>query len=100
MMIDRRTFIQSAVLVAAAPTLEALLLFSSTVQSHASLLPCALPPPDGGAKDLNPIVFRIYGWDRCDDFDMDRLTANPITNASSANQVLIRINQTWRTAWR
>lgn len=97
MMIDRRTFIQSAALVAMAPVLEALLSFSSTVQSHASLLPCTLPPQRAGeGTDKNFIVLKIDGWDRCD----NGLTANPVTKVSTANEVLIRINQSWRTAWR
>lgn len=101
MMIDRRTFIQGAALVATAPTLETLLSFSSTVQSHVSPLPCA--PPTQMAEDgtaMTFIVFKIDGWDRCNELAMDRLSGNPVTKSSSPNQMLIRINQSWRTAWR
>jgi hypothetical protein len=101
MMIDRRTFIQSAAILATAPALEAFLSFSSTVKSHASLPPCTLPPQTAGdGTDMNPIVFKIDGWDRYDDHEMNRATKNPLTKISTANQVLIRINQSWRTAWR
>jgi len=101
MMIDRRTFIQGAALVATTPALEALLSFSSTVQSHVSLLPCTPPPQMAGdGTAMSFIVFKIDGWDRCDELAMDRLSANPVTKFSTANQVLIRINQSWRTAWR
>jgi len=101
MMINRRTFIQGAALVATTPALEALLSFSSTVQSHVSRLPCTPPPKmvaDG--KAMSFIVFKIDGWDRCDELVMDRLSANPVSKFSNANQVLIRINQSWQTAWR
>jgi hypothetical protein len=101
MMVDRRTFIQGAALVATTPVLEALLSFSSTVQSHVSLLACTPPPQMAGDETaMSSIVFKIDGWDRCDELAMDRLSANTVTRFSDANQVLIRINQSWRTAWR
>jgi hypothetical protein len=81
MMIDRRSFIQGALGVASAvPAL------SSTKPA----LRCDYSGPqhqtDSQAMDLNSILFKIDGWDRCD-------TATEI-------QLWIRINQSWRTAWR
>ena len=101
MMIDRRAFLQGAALVVTPPALAALFSFSSAARSRASRLPCALPPPMAGAgTDVNAIVFKIDGWDRRDDLAMDRSSANPVTEGSTANEVWIRINQSWRTAWR
>jgi len=101
MMIDRRTFLQGAALVVTPPALAALFSFSSTVQSRASRLPCALPPPTAGSGTaVNAIVFKIGGWDRCGDFARDRSSADPVTKDSTANEVWIRINQSWRSAWR
>lgn len=78
MMVDRRTFIQGATLLATASALAAWLPRSSTTQTRIA----------GSETDVNPVVFKIDGWDRCD------------AKGLTGNEVLIRINQSWRTAWR
>ena len=101
MMIDRRTFIKGVTLLAVTPALEALLPFSSTSYAHASMLPCTQPPQmagEGTSESL--IVFKIEGWDRCDDPGTDRLLPNSASKVSTANQASIRINQSWRCGWR
>jgi len=87
MIIGRRTFIQRTVLVAATPTFASLLSLSSTARSHTSPLshPLQLQPAAGG-KDMNCTVFKIVGWDRCDD--------------PASDQAWIGINQSWKIAWR
>jgi hypothetical protein len=80
MMIDRKTFIiQGATLLAAAPGL-------------AVLLPCPSIPQTAvmtrAGADENSIQFKIDGWDACD------------AEASNGNEVWLRINQSWRAAWR
>jgi hypothetical protein len=85
MRIDRRGFIQCAALVATTPVFTALLPFSPTAQ--APPVPGRLPSPRD-STDANSIVFKIDGWD-CSD-----------AKGSTENEVLIRINQSWRTAWR
>lgn len=82
MMIDRRIFIQGA--LGGVPALAALLSSKPLRVSQDSPLPAQLA---GGGTDPNQIVFKIDGWDRCD-------------LAATDNQVSIRINQLWRTAWR
>jgi hypothetical protein len=57
-------------LVAVAPTL--------------SLLPVALPTP---AAETNRLVMKIYGW------------STP-GQSGTDEEVWIRVNQSWRTAWR
>ena len=80
MMIDRRTFIlQGATLLATAPALAGVLPRSSTTQT---------PLMTGARADANPVLFKIDGWDHCD------------AKASNGNEVWIRINQSWRSAWR
>jgi len=85
MMIDRRAFIQCAALVATTPTVATLFRLSPTVQ--ASPVPTASPVARN-STDANFIVFKVDGWD-CSD-----------AKNSTENEVLIRINQSWRAAWR
>jgi hypothetical protein len=104
MMIGRRTFILGTSSVVTAPALASLLSLPSTVQSHASPPPGPLPPQLArGGTDMNCVVFKIDGWDRCDDVAICSSTialADPMTNDPPGDQVLIRISQSWRTAWR
>jgi hypothetical protein len=70
MMIDRRDLIAGAALVAVAPTLE--------------WLPPALSQP--GVNSSYPVLL-IDGWNVEDDSD-------------ATNQVWIRVDRSWRVAWR
>jgi len=85
MRIDRRTFIQGAALVATTSAFAALSPPSSVMQ--ASLVPAQSPSADD-ATDAQSIVFKIHGWDYCD------------AEVSNESEVWIRINQSWRSAWR
>jgi hypothetical protein len=78
MRIDRRTFIQSAILTTL-PALAALLPLSSAAET---------PPVTAAGKDGDHVVFKIEGWDHCG------------AKISTEHEVLIRINQSWRPAWR
>jgi hypothetical protein len=69
-MIDRREFMSGTALVALAPTL--------------SLLPVVLPTP---AAETNRLVMKIYGW------------STP-GQSGTDEEVWIRVNRSWRTAWR
>lgn len=102
MMIGRRTFIQGTALVATAPVLTELLSLSSSVQSQTSPLPGSLSPRLA-RTDMNCVVFRIHGWDSCDDVPANGATiasTDPVTNQPTGDQMWISINQSWRTAWR
>jgi hypothetical protein len=85
MRIDRRSFIQSAAFVATTQAFPPLLPLPSTMELS---LVRAESPSARDATDATCIVFKIDGWD-------DRAT-----RSVSENEVLIRINQSWRTAWR
>ena len=70
MTLDRRTFIAGAGLVAIGPPLE--------------LWPLQAP---ARAAEINPIAFMIEGWN----FDDD---------SGSPDRVWIRLDRSWRAAWR
>jgi hypothetical protein len=70
MMIDRRTFVAGAALVAVAP-----------------IRGLSTPPSSLPAATVSPVVFVIDGWGvESDDEKVDG--------------VRIRVNRGWRTAWR
>jgi hypothetical protein len=104
MVIDRRTFILSTPLVATVPVFATLLSLSPTVPLRSSALPGLSPLQLTTDKtDTNCELFRIDGWDRCD----ASATAGSTTAASdraildpTEGPVLIRINRSWRAAWR
>lgn len=78
MMVDRRTFIQGATLLTAASALAARLPHSSIMQTGIA----------GSEVDPFSVNFKIDGWDHGD------------RKGSTGEEVSIRINQSWRTAWR
>lgn len=82
MTINRRIFIRGA--LGGVPAFAALLSSEPLQASQASPLPAQVAE---GGTDPNRMVFKIDGWDRWD-------------TAATDNQVSIRINQSWRTAWR
>jgi hypothetical protein len=85
--IDRRTFIQGAAFFATAPVIAAMLPLSSTAPSQVSQL-------GGPAREMvedatdNSTIFKIDGWDRYN------------AEGPAGDEVLIKINQSWRTGWR
>ena len=93
-MIDRRTFIAGAALLTATPAISALLPASSMRQSHASVISEALP------LQTDPVVITIAGWNLYDGIALDQSSTNPIAKDSTPNQVLIRLDRSWRTSWR
>jgi hypothetical protein len=85
-MMDRRIFMQGAALVATVPAIANLLSLASATPSNTPLNPAPLPgqsaPPQAAAA-CAPL--KIHGWDCESDND---------------SQAVIRITQSWRTAWR
>jgi hypothetical protein len=82
MIIDRRTFIQGSTLVASTSVLATLLPRTLATQ----------PQPVQREQALNetarsPVVFKVDGW-------------SPNSERPEDNEVLIRLNQSWRAAWR
>jgi hypothetical protein len=95
MMIDRRTFILATTPLVAATS--ALLMFPS-------LLPGSVSSPLVASEtNINRVVFKINGWDSRDDSgsrgSKTSLTG-PVRGDSNSDEVVISINQAWRTAWR
>jgi hypothetical protein len=85
MTIDRRSFIQHTALFAAIPTFAALYPLSSMTEAPKTPV---LSPQAAGTTDANPVMFMIDGWDHCD------------AKVSNENEVLVRINRSWRANWR
>ena len=97
MMMDRRTFIQATALVTAAPVLANLL---TTVLSHASPQPDPMQPQEPAVRSaIDAVTFKIDGWDLGDPIATEG-SKTSFPDVASSDPVLIRINQTWRTAWR
>jgi hypothetical protein len=86
-MIDRRVFIQGTFLVATTPVVVAFLPLADAVavSSGPDSLPTLEPGP---TTDKDLVLFRIHGWDELD------------ADGPSGDELFIRINQSWRTAWR
>ena len=96
-MMDRRTFIQTTALVTAAPVLAKLL---ATVQPHASVQPDPTQPQRPAVRTaMDSVVFKIDGWDPGDLIATEG-SKTSFAGGAGSGPVLIRINQTWRTAWR
>ena len=95
MILDRRTFIQSAALVATTSAAAVLLPLSSTAQSQDSQITGPAPALVDDGTDRSLVVIRIEGWDRCDGDDL-----SVRSSVSTSNEVVIKIDHSWRTAWR
>jgi|HubBroStandDraft_6_1064221.scaffolds.fasta_scaffold302329_2 hypothetical protein len=95
MIVDRRTFILvSAPFVAAASVAASspLLLFGAAPSQLSAV-----------TDDVEGVVFKIAGWDRCAEVAGDCLrtsSAGLIASNTMGDDVFISINQSWRTAWR
>jgi hypothetical protein len=96
---DRRVFIQSAVIVAAAPALANLMSLETWAQSNAAEV--ARRPP--AEPNLRPVELRIQGWSvncfavppRETISAMDLMSSN-----AEIDEVVIGVNRAWRAAWR
>jgi hypothetical protein len=95
MIVDRRTFILvSAPFVAAA---SALTIFPTLLPGAA---PSQLPAV---TDDVEGVVFKIAGWDRCADVAGDCLrtsSAGLMASNSIGDEIFISVNRSWRTTWR
>jgi hypothetical protein len=103
MMFNRRNFVQSAACVAAAPVLANFLSSSSVAQLNTLL---AEPTPVQNSPNqliANSGLFKISGWDCCHDIGVGHTQTISVDRTSKTlndGRTLIRITQSWRTAWR
>ena len=81
-MMDRRIFIQGAALIATVPAIANLLSPPTATLSNPESLPTHSVPPRATADST---LLKIHGWYCCTDND---------------SQAVIRMTQSWRTAWR
>ena len=104
MTIGRRTFLIDLALIGTSSVLANLFFLPSILVSDAALLPNSSSQQlDSAETDINPVVFKVRGWNRGDSIAVDGLTSwaiNPATEVATSDPVWIRINQSWRTAWR
>ncbi len=99
MEMHRRAFLQGAAIVAAAPLVANLISLTTTAQSITNE-----PLHEASAEELvTPVEFNIRGWQENDYLVPARETI-PLTARTNGNpirdQVLICVNQGWRSAWR
>jgi hypothetical protein len=98
MLIDRRSFMQAAALVA----VDDFLLPSSNVRAYASSFPASVPTQAAVGGTGTKHVFKVDGWDPREHLPVERsktLPSYPVVDLAG-DEVFIRINQAWRTAWR
>jgi|HubBroStandDraft_6_1064221.scaffolds.fasta_scaffold741793_1 hypothetical protein len=103
-MTNRRSFVQGAVLVAATPALGSLMSLSTTVRPNALLHGEPITPQQVPAVTAAAFgIFKIDGWDRYEGAATDRPKPESVDLASNdwnCDRTLIRLTQSWRTAWR
>jgi hypothetical protein len=103
MMINRRIFVQGAALVGTTPVLANLLLLASETQSRE--FPKSEPISElrtAVHSATNCALFKIDGWN-CNDIGVDRTqleSVDRVSDTSNDSQTVIRLTQSWRTAWR
>jgi hypothetical protein len=98
MVIDRRTFIQSAAFLSAGGV-----LFYS-----ADVLACVSPTVETAAAQTKAetdakLAFKIDGWERGDHHpgEHPKMSTSKSTHDDFAgDEVFIQVNRAWRTAWR
>ncbi len=98
MIIDRRSFIQGASLLAAGN------LFFEV----ADALACASPNPRLTKTQMSHetdarCAFKVVGWEGRDQNSVDRskvLPSNLTLADLASDEVFIHVNRAWRTAWR
>jgi hypothetical protein len=102
-MINRRVFVQGAALVGATPVLANVLALTSGAQSCEFLKSEQIPGQHTTVySDTNSALFKIDGWD-WNDIGVDRSqleSVDRVSDTSDDSQTVIRLTQSWRTAWR
>jgi hypothetical protein len=102
MIINRRNFVQGATCLAGAPAIASFLLLSPSAQLHAPVAAEPTPQPDAaGQTPANNPLFKIHGWDCPHNIGVDQSQSTAcISEAVRDDRAVIRVMQSWRTAWR
>jgi hypothetical protein len=102
MTFNRRNFVQGATCLAAAPTFANLFFLSSSEQSNASVAAEATSERDAAVQTAaNNPLFKIHGWECRHDIGVDQSQSTAyISEAVNDDRAVIRVMQSWRTAWR
>ena len=99
MIINRRYFVQSAACVVAAAPVFANLLLSPSAQSDRPFVAEPMAEPDDVIETTgNDVLFKIYGWDCCHSSEIHESQVG--SQAVNDGRAVIRVMQSWRTAWR
>ena len=98
MVIDRRTFIQSAAFLSTG----GVLFYSADVFANVSPTVRSGSAQTKAETDAKR-VFKVDGWDRDDHRPLEHLNMSQ-SNSTRADfvgdEVFIQVNRAWRTAWR
>jgi hypothetical protein len=90
-MMDRRTFLQGA-LLAVTPVIATVPPFLSAHSATSDAVQPLSPQAVDGAADLAPVAFAIQGW--------EQIASRALHERSEEDPVFITITQSWRCAWR
>jgi hypothetical protein len=99
MGMNRRAFIQGTALVAATPILANVMSLTTSAQSNLA----ETMHQQSAEPVVRPIEFKVRGWHEIDNtMPACETTSSTGRNGSGrkSDQVLISVNQSWRTAWR
>ena len=97
MTISRRAFIWASGFLAASAPVLAYLSSLSAIARPSSLPSASTPRPSPArAMNLNGPVFRIEGWNLREQVEGEDLAMEN----EAADEVWIKFNRSWRTAWR
>jgi hypothetical protein len=99
MLIDRRTLLRGTALLAFVDLLQ----LSTKVLARASQTSGSLPTKLGLDDSATRRVFKIEAWDRSGNPTIAHSQislSQPAVDDMACDEVAIKINQAWRTAWR
>jgi hypothetical protein len=100
MMIERRTFLLKSLVGGVTAAIASFVPLSSILQARRSPLPNPLPTESiSGETDMSSVMFKIDGWDYCDnEINGSKMIAPDLPMSEpTRNHVAIKINQSWRT---
>lgn len=100
MGMHRRAFLQGAAIIAAMPVVTNLMSFTTAVKSDPAEAAVHMASSE---TSVRPVEFRVRGWHENDYLVPAGETISstgPTAGDPALDQVLINVNQGWRSAWR